>query len=668
MPEAYRSVSLHDVMSDGTSIQPHEAVTIVQQVCRYLAWKGSLGEPVSVPPIEEIRIDAAGEAVITDLKSTTDPLSVRDLGRLLEALLPEPGREHRRIVPGPLRFILARAIGDVDARPFGSPAEFSAALAPFERETPRQAIGALFDRWRSGHPPVQSDAPVLVDGAWVVDSSGFRERRESDRAAEPRLPQAVRTERRRRGPRADTFRLLLREADQREYESAARDQISSAAVTPIASGPASVRDRRGHTPDAATFRRMLREADRALYERLASKSETADANASSSPGTALIVRDTEVVEPVALVPLVHEDDRRRTASRWLAAAAVLLIALTIPVGWRAFKQSAAVTPVVSSDRPAVQSAPAQRVREAGARQTPAASVPAKPASEPLPAQAEPPAPSQKPPASPDTAAAPRLVLASGETDESTYSPSFASNGSAVFFHEGTEPSALKRADTGPDGAVLRVISIVEDSARNYHVRVSPDGESIAFDSDRDGVRGVYVATREGKDVRRVTGEGFAAVPTWAPEGRRLAYVRGERDKPNVWNLWVRDLESGAQRRLTDYPYGQPWGASWFPDGRRICYSHEDALYVMDLETGKSTRYRSPVRGRLARTPAVSPDGRRVVFQVHRDGVWLLDLKDGGMRRILEDPSAEEFTWSPDGRRVAYHSQRAGGWALWILGM
>jgi Tol biopolymer transport system component len=39
-----------------------------------------------------------------------------------------------------------------------------------------------------------------------------------------------------------------------------------------------------------------------------------------------------------------------------------------------------------------------------------------------------------------------------------------------------------------------------------------------------------------------------------------------------------------------------------------------------------------------------------------------------MRRILEDSTAEEYTWSPDGRRLAYHSRRSGSgaWGVWVM--
>jgi Tol biopolymer transport system component len=88
--------------------------------------------------------------------------------------------------------------------------------------------------------------------------------------------------------------------------------------------------------------------------------------------------------------------------------------------------------------------------------------------------------------------------------------------------------------------------------------------------------------------------------------------------------------------------------------------------VLDITTRAARAFRSPRQGHLVRTPAVSPDGTLVLFQVYKDGVWLLDLSSGSMRRVLDDPSAEEFAWSPDGARVAYHSHRDGSWRIWLM--
>jgi Tol biopolymer transport system component len=127
-----------------------------------------------------------------------------------------------------------------------------------------------------------------------------------------------------------------------------------------------------------------------------------------------------------------------------------------------------------------------------------------------------------------------------------------------------------------------------------------------------------------------------------------------------------DVESGGLERITRHAVGQPWGASWFPDGHRLAYSREQQLVIADLQTGRSTVIASPRPGHLVRTPAVSPDGSRVVFQVHRDGAWMLDVARMRLRRILPDPSAEEFVWSPNGRTIAYHARSQDGWGVWAI--
>ena len=126
---------------------------------------------------------------------------------------------------------------------------------------------------------------------------------------------------------------------------------------------------------------------------------------------------------------------------------------------------------------------------------------------------------------------------------------------------------------------------------------------LAFDSDREGERGVYVADRNGENAQRVSGSGYGAVPTWSPDGKRLAFIRGEEDNPPVLEPVDRVLDTGEIRRVTDFTSGQAWGASWFPDGQRICYSHEDRIMVIDVDRGSWRRYGSPVAGSAVRTPA-----------------------------------------------------------------
>jgi Tol biopolymer transport system component len=384
------------------------------------------------------------------------------------------------------------------------------------------------------------------------------------------------------------------------------------------------------------------------------------------------------VSPAAtlLVPVEATEVRphRRRGGLVAALAAAAAVTIVAPMWWDYPGQRAVSNPPASESasgttgtKPAAPVGTSDEPREAT---DVAATAPAPPAgTESLPSEPRPGEIPRQPERAASGRTAPAAVPAADyqQASEQEFSPSFASVGTAMFYHaDDAKGTALVRADTDGDGSVLRITRIVDDSANNYHVRPSPDGARIAFDSDRDGVRGVYVADGDGQHVRRVSGEGYASVPSWSPDGRTLAFVRAEPDRPKVWNIWTLQLESGEMRQITKRTYGQPWGGSWFPDGRRIAYSHEDRLIVHDLETGAERVFPTPIKGRLVRTPAVSPDGRRIVFQVQRDGTWLLDLPGGAVRRVLEDPTAEEFTWAPDGKRLAYHSRRTGNWGVWVM--
>ncbi len=404
-----------------------------------------------------------------------------------------------------------------------------------------------------------------------------------------------------------------------------------------------------------------------LEERVVAE-KGAFAEVADAPPHTLTVAD-DLLAPLSFdAPTVAriEPSRRARILAALAIPAMLAIAIA-PAAWY---QSTRRSRVEQAQRPALTT----EVR------TDSAAAAAQPSSRPEPAaetlKSDTPAPRVADSFVPDvrgtSPTAPRTVssvdeTATAPTSGEVFSPTSSTVGSAAFYNAKADGTDVPTpADSDSRGAVLRITRIVDSTAQNFHVRPSPDGTRIAFDSDRDGERAVYVADADGKHVRRVTEEGFAAIPSWSPDGRSLAYVRAEEGKPDVWNLWTTDLTAGNARRLTQYSVGRPWGGSWFPDGNRIAYSYDDRLIVLDTERGIERVYTSPRKGRPVRTPSVSPDGARVVFQVSRDGAWLLELKDGSMRKILDDPSAEEYAWAPDGSRVAYHSARSGAWGVWIM--
>jgi Helix-turn-helix domain/WD40-like Beta Propeller Repeat len=622
-------------LAGAEPLRPVHAVTIVHAIIARI----TAGTIAGVPSPQVIRLSADGRITVEG-PIAADARTVWHAAHLLSTLLPgfEVRGSQSERVPGALRLVIARALGTLDLPAYTALEAFGSDLVRFAAPDPVACLRELVS---------------------------------SRLATAENLPAVTVNE-----PAANTPTLTI--SDIRRARRATGLTLAEISVRTGIPAPLLCELEWGyldHWPAPTVSRRlMLRYARTAgldeqlvlnvawplLQERIRERDQSRD----------VAVVDAVVVEepqPESMVPVAdvltlparHQFATKRRARRRSLVVAALAIPALLAIG---------ILPAAHDYAAMLRHrTPHSTVAVAPAQQNAARDVPVTPPISETTAAVTP------QPASPPRAEKAALDADYGivepvnVSDTLAYSPTFASVGSAIFYHEESgDHSALMKADTDRDGAILRITSIVDDHSHNFHARPSPDGQRIAFDSDRDGERGVYVADADGHNVRRISGDGFGAIPSWSPDGSTLAFVRAEPDHPKVWNLWIANLTTGEQRRLTSYKYGQPWGGSWFPDGKRIAYSHEDRLFVLNLATGTSRMYQSPRKGALVRTPAVSPDGTRAVFQVFHAGTWLLDFKSGAMKKVLADPSAEEYAWAPDGRRVAYHSRSAGKWGVWIM--
>jgi hypothetical protein len=630
------AVTLHRIVSDGVSILPVEAVALVRQLWQTVDSDPRHCSQGRIPALDQVRLRSTGELRVSDDHSPRGPEvqpveSITALGTLLAALL-SPGREWATN-PAQLRSIVRRAMApsdrvtafDSNAAPFGSIGDFLRALDDFAPADRTTDLRPLFERWHTT-TGAQFTGPV-------------------DAAADSPL---------------------------RRSASMSTAAVSEAGVDPLAIAGQHETNLDASQEDNNTLHQYVHEPGGRLDDALTLfDSEESDSEGSAADEDSDRWPSPPVVQSRSETPVPERMTNSRRTIATVGTIVVIAIAATTFVLIRPpFEPPSTSHGPAVNDRDPDPSVPAPTVGTIPAAPSPP------PSTNPAPLGRSEKNDRQKSEAD-RTSSAPVVTMSASDStavpiirstdvdNEPAFSPSFDVAESAMFFHAGRDGS-LRKASMDGDGSVLEVTTIVNDGARNYHVRASPDGSRIAFDSDRDGERAVYVATRDGRNLRRVSGPGYAAVPTWSPDSARLAFIRAEPGRPRVWNVWTAEVATNELRRLTSHSVGQAWGGSWFPDNRRLAYSHEDRLLILDTISGDERVFPSPVKGSLVRTPAVSPDGRSVVFQVFRQGTWLLDLSDGTMRRILEDPSAEEYAWSPDGRRIAFHSRRSGEWGIWMM--
>ena len=189
------------------------------------------------------------------------------------------------------------------------------------------------------------------------------------------------------------------------------------------------------------------------------------------------------------------------------------------------------------------------------------------------------------------------------------------------------------------------INLTKDSTADDSQAVfSPDGERIAFRSERDG-GGLFVMGRTGESVRRLTTEGFN--PSWSPDGASIVYasqsvVASPNNRGLDSQLWVASTTTGERRHLATGDAVQP---AWSPHGQRIAYwslpndSPQRDLWTIAVGGGEPVRVTSDPA--IDWSPAWSPDGRYLYFSSDRSGgfnLWRVAL-DEASGRVLGEPVA-----------------------------
>ena len=111
---------------------------------------------------------------------------------------------------------------------------------------------------------------------------------------------------------------------------------------------------------------------------------------------------------------------------------------------------------------------------------------------------------------------------------------------------------------------------------NGHPVWSPDGDRIAFLSNRSGSGDIYVMNVDGSGVERLTEGNSLRGISWSPDGERIVFDAGD--------IYVMNADGSDVVQLTDnyFPFHFP---SWSPDGERIAFfSYDDfGIKVMNLD-------------------------------------------------------------------------------------
>lgn len=210
-----------------------------------------------------------------------------------------------------------------------------------------------------------------------------------------------------------------------------------------------------------------------------------------------------------------------------------------------------------------------------------------------------------------------------------------------------------------DGGLARRITATP--AIESHPHLSPDGQWIAFASNRTGPPAVYVVGVDGGEARRLSWYPSTSSPRgWTRDGERVLYMSTRGTAPRGFGrLWTVDRDGGPS---TLVPAPWAYDGSFAPDGERIAIDRmtrwdsewqdyrggqNTPLLVMDLESLDEVRI--PNDERTTDVQPVWVDGT-VYFRSDRDGtmnVWAYDVASASLRQVT-DVRGSDVKWLAGG--------------------
>jgi Tol biopolymer transport system component len=236
-------------------------------------------------------------------------------------------------------------------------------------------------------------------------------------------------------------------------------------------------------------------------------------------------------------------------------------------------------------------------------------------------------------------------------------PELSSDGrKLVFVREAYDSNVWCLHLDAPAGKETGRERVLASTLRDQNAALSPDGKTLAFESNRGGSIEIWRASREGLNTRQLTSVGQTSSPRWSPDGKQIVFDGNSAGKTAIYAI---PADGGTPRKLVSDPTDtvQP---IWSPDGKWI--------YYCSSRSGQREIWRIPADGGTPEQVTrhggfdlvFSPDRRWIYYgrlRVSSAPIWRR-ATEGGEEQMLIDSSIDGHVFATS--RYLYYNRRISG--------